>query len=283
MILEGGLRTKGIYKTSNDYEYLISVITVVFNGIAHLEKTILSVLNQTYSNIEYIIIDGRSTDGSVDLIKKYEYKIDYWISKEDNGIYDAMNRGIELVNDPNSYIIFLNSDDFFFNESVIKNSIKLFKDFEFIYGKVLFRDLENGYEKIAGKSISFKSLPFSMIQHQATFTKKSLFLILGNFNTSNKIISDYEFAVKVFSSKCQTKFINEIISVMAMGGMSYKLANITLKEKVLVLSKYYSGLIFILAKFKIKYIEKNRLNLQIVLKKASLLNNWRKFKLFLGK
>ena len=92
-ISEGGLRLRGKYKVTTPNKPLISVVTVVFNGELFLEETILSVLNQTYDNIEYIIIDGGSTDETVDIIKKYEYAIDYWVSEIDEGIYDAMNKG----------------------------------------------------------------------------------------------------------------------------------------------------------------------------------------------
>ena len=93
---EGGLRTKGYFKKSYDDKPLISIITVVFNGERYLEQTIQSVIDQTYDNVEYIIIDGGSTDGTLDIIKKYEDKIDYWVSEKDNGIYDAMNKGIKV-------------------------------------------------------------------------------------------------------------------------------------------------------------------------------------------
>lgn len=93
---EGGLRTKGYFKKSSEEKPLITVITVVFNGEKHLEETILSIINQNYDNVEYIIIDGGSSDGTLDTIRKYEYAIDYWISKKDKGVYDAINEGICL-------------------------------------------------------------------------------------------------------------------------------------------------------------------------------------------
>ncbi|TYB33575.1 MAG: glycosyltransferase [Flexistipes sinusarabici] len=88
---------------------LISIITVVFNGEEYLEETILSVINQTYPNVEYIIIDGGSTDGTVDIIKKYEHAIDYWVSEPDKGIYDAMNKGIKLLT--GEWVNFMNAGD----------------------------------------------------------------------------------------------------------------------------------------------------------------------------
>ena len=115
----GGLRTRGIIKTSTPEYPLITVVTVVFNGEATLEQTIQSVVNQTYDNVEYIIVDGGSKDRTLDIIKKYEDRIDYWQSEPDKGIYDAMNKGIELAN--GDWINFMNSGDSFYNECVIKN------------------------------------------------------------------------------------------------------------------------------------------------------------------
>ncbi|MEA1893278.1 MAG: glycosyltransferase [Campylobacterota bacterium] len=98
---------------------LISIVTVVFNGEKHLEQTIQSVVNQTYKNIEYIIIDGGSTDGTVDIIKKYEDKISYWVSEKDSGIYDAMNKGIDVAN--GEWINFMNAGDIFFDNNVLES------------------------------------------------------------------------------------------------------------------------------------------------------------------
>jgi glycosyltransferase involved in cell wall biosynthesis len=109
LISEGGLRSKGYFKKSYNNKPLISVITVVLNGEKYLEETIKCVLNQTYNNIEYVIIDGGSTDRTVDIIKKYEEKIDYWVSEPDNGIYDAMNKAIGTIT--GKWVNFINSSD----------------------------------------------------------------------------------------------------------------------------------------------------------------------------
>ena len=99
---------------------LVSIVTVVYNGENFLEETIKSVINQTYENIEYIIIDGGSTDGTVDIIKKYEDKINYWVSEKDAGIYDAMNKGIEAFK--GDYINFLNAGDSYVNNEVLNRA-----------------------------------------------------------------------------------------------------------------------------------------------------------------
>ena len=115
---EGGLRTKGYFKKSYDDKPMISIITVVFNGEKYLEQTIQSVINQTYDNVEYILIDGGSTDGTVDIIKKYGVQIDYWISESDSGIYDAWNKGLSLAT--GDIIGFCNADDFYEQTTLVK-------------------------------------------------------------------------------------------------------------------------------------------------------------------
>lgn len=107
----GGLRTKGIKKQSLPGRPLVSVVTVVYNRAQELETTLASVVNQTYGQVEYIIVDGGSTDGTLDIIKKYEDRIDFWISEPDKGIYDAMNKAIDLAT--GEWINFMNSGDRF--------------------------------------------------------------------------------------------------------------------------------------------------------------------------
>ena len=121
-IFEGGLRSKGYFKKSYKNRPLISVVTVVFNSEKYIEETIKSIINQTYDNVEYVVIDGGSTDGTIDIIKRYEDKIDYWISESDNGIYDAMNKAIDIVT--GKWVNFINSSD-----TLNKNAYIKIKDF----------------------------------------------------------------------------------------------------------------------------------------------------------
>lgn len=123
--LQGGRRIRNIEKVSRSSEPLVSIITVVFNGEKYLEQTILSVLNQTYSNIEYIIIDGGSSDATLDIINKYTDKIDYWVSEPDSGIYDAMNKGISLAT--GQLIGIINSDDWYELDAV-EEIVRAYKD-----------------------------------------------------------------------------------------------------------------------------------------------------------
>ncbi|MDP3466179.1 MAG: glycosyltransferase, partial [Sulfuricurvum sp.] len=129
----GGLRTKGYCKKSDDKKPLISIITVVYNGEKYLEETILSILNQTYDNVEYIIIDGKSTDTTLEIVKKYEDKIDYWISESDTGIYDAMNKGISLSSN-DTHLWFINAGDRIYSNDVIEQIYKSGK-YDVYYGE----------------------------------------------------------------------------------------------------------------------------------------------------
>jgi hypothetical protein len=114
----GGLRTKGLHKFDRDGWPLVSIVTVVFNGKRYIEQTIQSVINQSYPNVEYIIIDGGSTDGTLDIIRKYDSYLNYWVSDPDRGIYNAMNKGTALAS--GRYIIHLNADDLLFDGSCLE-------------------------------------------------------------------------------------------------------------------------------------------------------------------
>ena len=142
---EGGLRTKGFYKSSTPSEPLVSVITIVLNGEEYIEKTIQSVIRQTYKNIEYIVVDGGSTDATLDIIHQYENTIDYWVSENDKGIYDAMNRGIDLST--GWLINFINAGDLFYNNSTIATVSREIGSAGVIYGKTLI-DYGTGYKNM---------------------------------------------------------------------------------------------------------------------------------------
>ena len=215
---EGGLRTKGYFKKSFENKPLISIITVVYNGEKYLEETIQSVINQTYDNVEYIIIDGGSTDGTVDIIKKYEDMIDYWVSEKDAGIYDAMNKGIDLVS--GEWINFMNAGDKFYKISTVSkifNNNIYDNDISIIYG-----DLEIDYGKFKRVELAkstkcfYKGMPFS---HQSSF-------INGQFHKENKyslkynIAGDFDFFFKAYKNKMIFKYNKGIVSRMDVEGLS---------------------------------------------------------------
>ena len=129
---------------------LISIVTVSYNAVATIEQTILSVINQTYSNIEYIIIDGGSTDGTLDVIKKYADKIAYWVSEPDKGIYDAMNKGIKVAT--GEWINFMNCGDYFVANNTLESvfgSGKIYKKAEILYGDSIQLNVEKKINEVA--------------------------------------------------------------------------------------------------------------------------------------
>ena len=134
--IEGGLRTKNIFKKNNKNKPLITIITAVLNNEKYLEESILSLHNQKYENYEHIILDGGSSDKTIDIIKKYEDKIDYWCSGKDRGIYDAFNNGMKLAR--GEYIGFLNSDDYYSNNTleILTKYIRNNPNKDFIFGAV---------------------------------------------------------------------------------------------------------------------------------------------------
>ena len=160
---------------NNQIQPLCTIITVVYNGEDFLEETILSVINQTYENIQYIVIDGGSTDGTLDIIEKYKYKINYWHSEPDNGIYDAMNKGINLAN--GQWMNFLNAGDSFVDKNVLENIFtKEIDDATLMYGDIIAQK-ENG-EQLLVYAIALKgdqSIKKGMkVCHQAIFYHKNI-------------------------------------------------------------------------------------------------------------
>lgn len=190
---------------------VISVITVVYNDAKHIEETILSVINQTYPNIEYIIIDGKSTDGTLDIIKKYEHKLNYWISEPDKGIFDAMNKG--LIHATGTWINFMNSGDIFANANVINNVFnkKNFEDKFVIYGDAIYVR-PNG--KVFSKAKNVKSIRYNMpTTHQAFFVKSDIAKNI-KFNTIYKYAADYNMIYNIFHKYGNHKiqYVPEIIT-----------------------------------------------------------------------
>lgn len=209
----------------------ITVITATYNSVNTLEQTISSVINQTYKNIEYIIIDGGSTDGTVDIIKKYEKHIACWISEPDKGIYDAFNKGVSLST--GDYVEFVGSDDCFVSSNIIQevvNSIDPDTDIlsatEYLVNEEWKRQLLYS-NKIAIDKNSFAG---GMIPHGAMFAKREL-LEKWPFDVSYKIAADMKFFLKCYmDDSIVFKFIELPVLFFAQNGISASMVDVTQQE-----------------------------------------------------
>lgn len=231
----------------------ISVITVCFNAVSTLEKTILSVLNQTYPNIEYIIIDGGSTDGSVDIIKKYADRLAYWVSEPDNGIYDAMNKGAAAAS--GNWVNFMNAGDSFYCSETVSTLFveSINENVASVFGNTIFRYSEKDVLVEYKSSMMHSIMPSC---HQSIFCRREVLLNFP-FNLRYKIAADYDFFNRIKKAGYQYKFVNTIVAVYdATSGISSRLIMRTRKEIYRI--KYPIWLSFILySLFCIKYLIKN--------------------------
>lgn len=198
---EGGIRLHGITKNYAPGLPVITVITAVYNGIEFIEKTIASIVSQTYPNIEYIVVDGGSTDGTIEILKKYDDQIDYWISERDRGISDAFNKGIELAS--GDYINFQGDGDGFLDRDSVA---KIFTGlpagrYKFISARIQRIDMKGNVLYVSQNLSRFHktSLLFRMsLPHQGLFTHKSMFERYGLFDIHNKYCMDYEHLLRAY-------------------------------------------------------------------------------------
>ncbi|WP_185964849.1 glycosyltransferase family 2 protein [Flavobacterium franklandianum] len=198
----------------------ISIITVNYNDAIGLEKTIVSVLNQTYSDFEYIVIDGNSTDGSKEVILKYQDQLTYWVSEPDKGIYNAMNKGINSA--IGDYLLFMNSGDVLVDDATILKicSEKLKED---IVAFDCFLEKDNA---ITGRRTHIENPTLFYVykkgfKHQSTYIKRSLFQKVGLYNESYMIAGDHEFWIRSFlNSTTTSKSYTTPIAIFQLNGIS---------------------------------------------------------------
>lgn len=222
----------------NKKDNLISIITACFNSEKHIINAIDSILSQTYDNIEYIIVDGGSTDKTIELIKSKEHLFKgklKWVSEADKGIYDALNKGINLST--GDVIGFLHSDDFFSSVNIISEINECFKitNCDGLYGDLQYVD------NISLKVVRYwKSKKFHpkllykgwMPAHPTLFLKKDIYLSTGDFNIKYKISADYDFIIRVFKRPDFTfHYLSKVISIMRLGGASNLRKNLIQKMK----------------------------------------------------
>ena len=198
----------------------LSIITINKNNALGLEKTIVSVVNQNFKDFEYIVIDGQSEDSSVDIIRKYSNRITYWVSENDTGIYNAMNKGIEKAK--GEYLLFLNSGDFLVNNFVLMNVFTEKRNADFLCCNIQYS--EGGKivhtTKLPDK-ITFGTLYFQGLPHQATFIKRDTFTKYGLYCEDYKYIADIEYWYRcIILNCCSTQVIDMVVSDYNLEGLS---------------------------------------------------------------
>lgn len=210
---EGGLRTKGYNKNSWPDKPIISVVIVVYNSVNVLEDCILSVIRQKYDNVELLIIDGGSNDGTLDIIRKYDHCIDFWVSEKDDGIYFAMNKGVELAS--GDWLYFLGSDDVMLD--CLHNVAKHLVDSNTVYYGDVYLPLSHiiVFSKFTPEKLMRKNIP-----HQATFYPKSVF---RKYRYDVKYISsaDYDLNIRCYNdSEFAYEYMPLLIAIYDQSGFS---------------------------------------------------------------
>jgi glycosyltransferase len=222
-----------------------SIITVVLNDIKNIEKTILSVKNQTYKNYEHIIIDGKSSDGTAELIKEYSKTVKLFV-KKDKSLYEAINRGIKKSK--GEIIFLIHSGDIFGDKNILKKVNRIFKKkLDIVSGNIQFyKEEEKIVRNWSIKLNKFNNTNFFKVPHTSLFIKKNLFNKIKNYSTNYKISSDLDFLIKLSKLKSNFYYFNQNIIYMKTGGLSTSVNKIILryKEDIKILYKHF-GLFFL--------------------------------------
>ena len=225
----------------------ISIITVCKNAEKTIETTIRSVIHQTYQDIEYIIVDGNSKDNTLAIIKRYQTNIAKIISEQDGGIYEAMNKGIQIAT--GDYLLFLNADDLLLHPTTVHqfaNNLPKSPDYvaDIWYGNVIIFNSNNGKGNIwnPGK-ISKYHLYWSSLPHPATFFNRNSFVKNGLFSTELRLAGDYEWYVRaLFKNNLNFKKTTQLVSIFCEGGISTRpeFSKLMHDERKIVLKKYFN-------------------------------------------
>jgi glycosyltransferase involved in cell wall biosynthesis len=238
---------------SSDYPK-VSFITVVFNNRDNLEKTISAVRKQKYTNTEIIIIDGGSTDGTLEVIEKYKDVIAYSVSEKDNGIYDAMNKGLRAA--AGDYVWFMNSGDVPCDDDTLTDVFKTVKDADVYYGDTEMVDEEgksygNRTLKVPPKELNWKKMIDGMVvSHQSMIVKRG---ICGEYDISYRFVADIDWAIKLLKKSNKVVNTNLTLSKFLIGGYSRQYTIKSLKERFGMLCKHFNCMKVILNHFKLSY------------------------------
>jgi len=193
----------------------------VRNGARTIEASVESVLDQTYGPLEHLIVDGASTDGTLEILRSYGERV-RWITEPDRGIYDAMNKGLGLIQDPMRYVIFLNADDSFHAPDALERAFALSDREDFLYGRLERFDEDLGHRDVIGRPVTSRDLLFGMLcHHQAILCRREVFDRIGAFRLEYRIAADYDWVVRAFQGRdISRRFVPVVLATMRRGGFS---------------------------------------------------------------
>jgi glycosyltransferase involved in cell wall biosynthesis len=218
---------------------VLSVITVVYNNVDHVERTLLSVLNQTYPHIEYIVIDGSSTDGTLKVIEKYKDRLAKFISEPDKGIYDAMNKGLSLAT--GDYVLFMNSGDEIYVPETIDQVFASADNADIYYGETeMLNDKGESLGQRRHKApagFTWRSFKYGMsVSHQAIYIKRSL---VEPYDPRYKLSADIDWIIRAAKKAKTIVNVNQYVAKYLVGGMSKTKHRQSLQERFDIMKRYY--------------------------------------------
>lgn len=218
---------------------VLSVITVVYNNVDHIERTLLSVINQTYPHIEYIIIDGASTDGTLSIIDKYKNRITKLISEPDKGIYDAMNKGLAIAT--GDYVLFMNSGDEIYAHETVANVFAAADNADIYYGETeMINDKAESLGQRRHKApdnFSWRSFKYGMnVSHQAIYIKRSL---VESYDPQYQLSADIDWIIRTAKKAKTIVNVNQYVAKFMVGGTSKAKHRQSLQERFDIMKRYY--------------------------------------------
>lgn len=208
----------------------LSIITINFNNASGLRRTLDSVLSQTWKDFEYIVIDGGSSDGSVDLIRNFADQLSFWVSEKDSGIYNAMNKGIEHAK--GEYCLFLNSGDFLIKKDILQKIFQYNFYEDIVSFSVINTDRNLSFLKKPPKNLSLFSLIEGNLSHPSTLIHRTVFDQIGFYDESKKIVSDWCFFIdSLIVHHCSYKAFDDILTVFDRSGSSTSTNNPAIRQE----------------------------------------------------
>ena len=215
-----------------------TIITINYNNGKELRRTIESVINQTLTDFEYVVIDGGSTDDSVSIIKEYGDRIDFWISERDKGVYNAMNKGLSHAH--GEYVNFMNSGDSFYSPTVLEEIDSEIGDADILFGNVCNSLSGRRYGGIkADSEVTFLTLKKEIICHQGTFYRRTIFE-RHPYDESLKLIADWKVNVQaIVFDNCKVKVVDTIVANYDLTGMSSTQSQLHAEERKRVMAELF--------------------------------------------